>query len=133
MGDSGKSSYPLLLGGCLLPILIPVLIIIFIILNNTFSIPSIPRGELLFTSNSPNNTYTLEIYRMNGGATTSYAIRGEIINHKTRIRKKIYYKYREGAATVSWIDEYTVIINGKKLDVRKDVFDSRKEGSSKKE
>lgn len=127
--DRDKGFLPIFLGGCLIPILIPIIIIALIILNNTFSIPSFPRGELLFTSNSPHNAYILEIYRMNGGATTSYAIRGEIIDRKTGVRKKIYYQYRAGDAIVSWVNEHTVMINGKTLDVRKDIYDSRKEDS----
>lgn len=38
----------------------------------------LPKGNLISEVKSPNGTYTINAYLTNGGATTSYAIRGEL-------------------------------------------------------
>ncbi|MDF4756337.1 DUF5412 family protein, partial [Vibrio parahaemolyticus] len=85
-------------------------------------------GEEIQTIHSPNKTYTLHIYRHNGGATTSYAIRGELVANKKKFinKKYIYWNYREETATVQWLDDHTVLINKHKLNVETDTYDFRK-------
>lgn len=94
-----------------------------------FSLSGLSGGEKVESIKSPDETYTLNIYRHNGGATTSYAIRGELIanNRKFMNTKNIYWNYREETATVKWIDNHTVSINKHKLDVEKDTYDFRKD------
>ncbi|MEB2277321.1 DUF5412 domain-containing protein [Bacillus sp. ILBB4] len=46
-----------------------------------------------YSLNSPNNTYKVELYRANGGATTSYTLRGEVSNNKNKESKNIYWRY----------------------------------------
>ncbi|WP_235046456.1 DUF5412 family protein, partial [Geobacillus thermoleovorans] len=81
---TGKNSFFL---GCFITILAPVILFVLYVIYTYSTIPSFPKGEFLFASNSPNGTYTIKIYRTNGGATTSYAIRGQLIHNQTKRRK----------------------------------------------
>lgn len=87
----------------------------------------LPAGELISEVQSPGGTYTLKSYRTDGGATTSYAIRGEL-NFNTENKKpdNIYWEYRVENATVEWVDDDTVIINGFQLDVPDEKYDFRR-------
>ena len=87
---------------------------------------SLPTGEYLTEETSPDGKYTLKAYVANGGATVSYAVRGElIINESNKKVKNIYWNYREDTANITWIDNDTVVINGHSLDVPNDKFDFR--------
>ncbi|MBX9969651.1 DUF5412 family protein [Priestia aryabhattai] len=122
-----KSPKEKFLFGCLGLILIVVLIVAYLIYYFSFSMNHLPEGELIKKENSPNNTYTIELYRANGGATTSYTLRGEVINNKNKESKNIYWAYDEEKDTVSWKNNHTVTINGHTLDVEKDKYDFRRE------
>ena len=88
----------------------------------------LPEGDVLTEEISPSGDYTVKGYVSRSGATVADAVRGEVIYHKKRDKKKnIYWGYRESGADIRWIDEHTVSINGTELDVRKDVHDFRKE------
>lgn len=91
-----------------------------------FDMGRLPEGEFLAEETSPDGKYTLKAYVANGGATTSYAIRGELIfNEKNDKSKNIYWNYREEAADIFWKDNDTVVINEHALDVPNDTFDFR--------
>ena len=91
-----------------------------------FDMDSLPTGEYLTEETSPDGKYTLKAYVANGGATVSYAVRGElIINESNKKVKNIYWNYREDTANITWIDNDTVVINGHSLDVPNDKFDFR--------
>lgn len=71
-----------------------------------FDMGRLPKGELVSEVQSPNGTYTIKGYLTNGGATTSYAIRGELhFNNINEKPKNIYWNYREdkaiGSATIN--------------------------------
>jgi Family of unknown function (DUF5412) len=86
----------------------------------------LPEGEFLTEKSSPDGKYTLRAYVTNGGATTSYAVRGELVyNEKENKTKNIYWNYREETAEVIWTDKDTVVINGVSLDVPVEEFDFR--------
>lgn len=90
------------------------------------SMESLPKGEFLTEESSPDGKYTLKAYVTNGGATTSYAIRGELIfNEKKGKTKNIYWNYREEVAEISWIDNDTLLINNRTLNVPKEKYDFR--------
>lgn len=92
-----------------------------------FDMNRLPTGEYLTEETSPNGKYTLKAYVTNGGATTSYSVRGELVfNDKNNKNKNIYWNDREESANISWTDNNTVIINSHTLDVRKDKFDFRR-------
>lgn len=77
---------------------------------------------------SPDGTYSVKAYLVNGGATTSFSIRGELVYHKENKKtQNLYWNYREGAANIHWIDQKTVVINDHTLDVLKDKYDFRKQ------
>lgn len=92
-----------------------------------FDMSRLPKGELIEQKTSLNGTYTIRAYKSDGGATTSYAILGELNFNKVNKRpKNIYWNYREEKAVIEWIDDDTDIINGHELDVLKEVFDFRR-------
>ncbi|MDU1846413.1 MAG: DUF5412 domain-containing protein [Niallia nealsonii] len=87
----------------------------------------LPKGEYLTEETSPDGTYTLKAYLVNGGATTSYAIRGELVlNNKDNKTKNVYWNNNEETATIEWTDKNTVVVNGHTLHAPKDRFDYRK-------
>lgn len=86
----------------------------------------LPTGEYLTEQASPDGTYTVKTYLTNGGATTSYAVRGELYFNKENSKpKNIYWNYREETANIEWLDEQTVVINGHTLKVPKEKYDFR--------
>lgn len=89
------------------------------------SINNIPKGDYIESLNSPSGNYTLKSYKYSGGATADWTLRVEVLNNTTQATKNIYWNYHEDYAKMEWIDEETVIINGKKLNVHKDKFDFR--------
>ena len=91
-----------------------------------FDMNRLPTGEYLSEEVSPNGKYTLKAYVANGGATTSYTIRGELVfNQKKNKTKNIYWNNEEDSAEITWTDDNTVVINGQSLNVQKDRFDFR--------
>lgn len=91
-----------------------------------FDMTRLPTGEYLTEETSPDGTYTLKAYLTNGGATTSYSIRGELVfNNRNGKTKNIYWNYREETANIEWKDNDTVVINGHTLNVPKEKFDFR--------
>ena len=115
--------------GILLAGLAGIILILILVINHFFfSMANLPEGELLTESESPNGEYTVRAYVSMSGATVADAVRGEVVYHQKKDKKKnIYWNYRESTAEIDWIDEHTISINGVKLDVRKDVYDFRKE------
>lgn len=104
-----------------------MLVLLGIFLYTFFvSMESLPKGEFLVEESSPDGKFTLKAYVTNGGATTSYAVRGELVfNEKNGKTKNIYWNYREGEAEISWVDNDTVIINNHTLNVPNEKYDFR--------
>ena len=93
-----------------------------------FDMDRLPKGEYRTEEISPDGKYTLKAYVANGGATTSYSVRGELVfNKRFNKTKNIYWNYREDVANIKWTDNDTVVINGHSLDVPNDKFDFRKQ------
>ncbi|MBK0076645.1 DUF5412 domain-containing protein [Bacillus sp. S56] len=94
-----------------------------------FSMDRLPTGEKIAEKQSPDGTYTFKAYVTNGGATTSFAVRGELVfNHLEYFKtKNVYWNYREDTAKIVWKDNNTVIINGHTLNVPEDTYDFRNE------
>ncbi|WP_071461078.1 DUF5412 domain-containing protein [Bacillus massilinigeriensis] len=91
-----------------------------------YDMERLPTGEYLTEETSPDGKYTLKAYVTNGGATTSYSVRGELVfNEKSHKTKNIYWNYKEESAEISWKHNDTVVINGKILNVPHDKFDFR--------
>jgi hypothetical protein len=86
----------------------------------------LPKGEFLTEESSLDGKYTLRAYVTNGGATTAYAVRFELVyNEKEDKKRNIYWNYREETAEITWTDEDTVVINEVSLDVPDEEFDFR--------
>jgi uncharacterized protein YpmB len=86
----------------------------------------LPKGEYLTEKTSLDGKYTLKAYITNGGATTTYAIRGELVfNEKNNKTKNIYWNSGEDNAKITWTDLDTVVINNHSLDVPNDKYDYR--------
>ncbi|MGI8372371.1 DUF5412 family protein [Priestia megaterium] len=112
--------------------IILILIVCFIIWRILFApdyLPFVPKGEYVSQSTSPNGEYTVKIYQSGGGATTDFAIRGELTDNNKIFNKKknIYWNYPQETAKVKWIDNNTVNISGHKIDVKTETFDYRDE------
>jgi hypothetical protein len=91
-----------------------------------FDVNRLPTGEFLTEEISPDGIYTLKAYRSSGGATTDFAIRGELVfNKRNGKTKNIYWNYHEETANIKWIDNDTVVINGQYLNVPNEKFDYR--------
>ena len=109
-----------------LPLTLVVVILALFVYTFFISMESLPKGEFLTEESSPDGKYTLKAYVTNGGATTSYAIRGELVfNEKNGKTKNIYWNYREEIAKIYWVDHDTVIINNRTLNVPKEKYDFR--------
>ncbi|WP_405081041.1 DUF5412 domain-containing protein [Paenibacillus chitinolyticus] len=106
---------------CLIGLLIGYVIYYFF-----FSMGNLPKGELVKILDSPDKSYTINLYLVNGGATTDFSIRGELINNKSASSKNIYWAYHESRSELSWVNDHTVIINGHELNVKKDKYDWRR-------
>ncbi|MZQ83014.1 hypothetical protein GQF01_12950 [Paenibacillus sp. 5J-6] len=101
-------------------------IIIYVYYWAFINMGRLPRGEFLSEAISPDGKYTLRAYGTSGGATTSYAIRGELVlNVRDNKTKNIYWNIRENTANISWSDNDTVIINGHIIDVPNGKYDFR--------
>ena len=92
-----------------------------------FDIQRLKGQDVLQEVPSPDRTYTVTLYRNNGGATTSYSILGTVKENETGKERNVYWMYPCEEGQVQWIDDVTVIINGVELDVRKDAYDYRRD------
>jgi hypothetical protein len=91
-----------------------------------YDMDRLPKGEFLTEETSPDGAYTLKAYVTNGGATVSYAVRGELVfNEKDGKSETIYWNYREETADITWTNDDTVIINGETLNVPGETYDFR--------
>ncbi|MFS0881284.1 DUF5412 family protein [Metabacillus niabensis] len=78
-----------------------------------FDLNRLPTGEFLTEETSPDGKYTLRAYVTNGGTTTSFAVRGELVLHEENEKiKNVYWNYKEDTAKIAWLDKDTVVING---------------------
>lgn len=80
--------------------------------------------DLLQTVESPNGEYIVNTYQKNCHATTDFSVIGELCNKNNKC-KKIYNCYHEKDSFVYWIDNETVFINNKKLNIYDDKYDWR--------
>ena len=91
-----------------------------------FTLSGIDGDEKTGEYASPDGKYTVTAYLNNGGATTAYAVLCTVKEDDKDKEKNIYWNYPCEKADVVWLDETTVNINGKILDVTKDTYDFRR-------
>lgn len=80
--------------------------------------PLVVSEELLKTSHSPGQNYTIEFYLTNGGATTSFGVIGKL-DGPLGFEKVIYDDYRIDHAKIEWVNNHTISINNHVLDLKK--------------
>lgn len=102
-------------------------ILMLILILCSCSMEDLPEGELKYSSISPSGTYTVNLYLCDGGSTVDYAVRGEVITNSTNVIRNLYWEYHCEEYDVVWIDDETVIINNKELNVIEDEYDWRDE------
>lgn len=125
-GDGLMMRKPLIVWGAIL------LLFLYGIYHFQFAMYSLPEGELIYESTSPQNIYVVKLYR-SSPALSSDGIRGEVISTKTGRKRNLYweydrYLYERGIedSVISWDSDQIVIINGERLDVTKDTYDYRR-------
>lgn len=86
----------------------------------------LPAGEFIGRFDSPSGRYSLMTYRTSGDLS-DFAVRGAVKDNKNPNGppKNIYWEYPCRDAVVDWLDDDTVRIDGKVLNVRHDVYDWR--------
>ncbi len=111
----------------LLSVVLVVLCFIFMIVSvlflNHYIIPifNIANSQtnnqetFLLYSQSPDGSYDLEAYRTEPGATVDFSIRVYVIEDNQKIM--IYDVYHEYDVEIIWVDNSTVSINGKKINL----------------
>ena len=100
-----------------------VLIVALALFIHIYIIPILNIGNsqtntpetFLMASQSPDSKYNLEAYRTEPGATVDFSIRVYLIIDNRKCI--IYDEYHEYEAKINWIDNTTVSINGKTLDI----------------
>ena len=85
----------------------------------------LPEGELMETSCSPEGTYTVNSFLVSGNATVAFSVRCEVVENSSGEKRNIYWQYRCESADIKWIDDTTVEINGRQLNVLTDSYDWR--------
>ena len=90
-----------------------------------YDIQRLKGQELIQEVSSPNGTYTVTAYLNSGGATTDYAVLCSVKSNDRNKEKNIYWKYHCEDASIVWLDDCTVRINGVELNVKKDMYDYR--------
>lgn len=103
--------------------IVALLIGVLILFNSIFS----PDKELISTTESIDGRYKVEAYRINGGATTDYAVRCYLKGDKILGKKLIYNDYHVDSASLIWIDNDTIWINGHEIDLPDEKYDFRED------
>ncbi|WML46734.1 DUF5412 family protein [Neobacillus sp. PS3-34] len=116
----------LIFGVILIPIILIILLVCLYRYYAYYPLQKInPKGEELAAhSISPNRQYDVKVYRSSGGATVSWTLRGVVHNNKNDKTRIIYWNEGE-KAQINWVNNTTVIINGKKINVIKGSYDYR--------
>ena len=73
------------------------------------------QETFLMSSQSPDGQYVLEAYRTEPGATVDFSIK--VYETNGNRKALIYNAYHEYEVEIVWIDNSTVTINGKTLDL----------------
>lgn len=88
--------------------LLPALMFIFLMAGSS-------EDELLLTAASPQGTHTLEVHRLNPGATEPFSIR--VFRVEEGRQKRIYMVRGQEEAEIVWLSENVAAIGGLVLDL----------------
>lgn len=92
-----------------------------------FGMKYLPEGEIIETVYSPDGTYKINSFLVSGNATVAFCVRCEVVENSSGEKRNIYWEYRCESADIVWIDNTTVEINGRRLNVLVDSYDWRAE------
>ncbi len=114
----------------ILCLLISVFNVIFVIKDNFRNdISVLPEGKFLYSSMSPDGEITVSVYRADSNICS--AIRAETVRIDqggNKIKRNIFWQTESDTVIVGWMDNQTVSINEKLINVYSDDFyDSRNE------
>lgn len=84
-----------------------------------FSLKNVPKGNIVQSVESPDGSYTLNIF-VSQNTLSSDAARGELVNEKTLVKKTIYWNYPDSSPAVKWINRNTVKIGNQTLHLDTD-------------
>ena len=103
------------------------------------SMASLPHGEFIGESTSPQGTYTVRLYYTDP-ALSSGGTRGELIINDTNRKRNLYWEYNRylfeerfvlgsdiTGKDIEWEDDDTVIINGVRLNLPNETYDWRRD------
>ncbi len=85
----------------------------------------LPQGYPGQTLQSPNGDFEAQVYHMSGFLDYK-DIRVDVVNNQTGKKKMIYYDFVDKALDIMWVEDYTLKIEDKTLNVVSDKFDYRK-------
>ena len=115
--------------GIVLLIIASISILLFISLvgygvyYTNFSMATLPKGDLVTESTSPDGTYTIKAYSFQGGD----ALRCELIfNKKNKKAKNIYWNDKEYSVSIIWNNNEIVTINNHPIKLPNGKFDFRR-------
>lgn len=111
----------------IMAVTVAVNVTFFAIDNFSNSMDDLPKGKFLFStmSTDPQQSYTVQLYRVSDEDGPGDAIRAVRINNSTGEQKNFYWVVGETNATVTWDSEFVIIINDRKIDIRTQVYDWR--------
>ena len=97
-----------------------------------YTIEDLPEGQFLYSSMSPDNTRSAEVYRIDTprGSAVRVEVRSFNFSDKENVvseEKNIYWAVNKSIVTVGWEDNNIVTVDTKSIDVSKgETYDSRK-------
>lgn len=97
-----------------------------------YTMEDLPEGQFLYSSMSPDNTRSAEVYRIDTPKGTAVRVELRTFNFSDKINvvsqeKNVYWEINKSVVTVGWEDNNIVNIDSKSLDVSTgETYDSRK-------
>ena len=91
------------------------------------SMDHLPEGELIDTVYAPDKTRRINAFLVSGNATVDFCVRCEVEEILSGKKRNIYWAYHCQTADIEWINNTTVTINSKPLNVITDRYDWRTE------
>ncbi|WCN36507.1 DUF5412 family protein [Aneurinibacillus uraniidurans] len=96
------------------------------IYNLFFNLQTVPRGDLLRATTSPDGRYVLKTYVCDDDPLSANAARGELVDTKQHTKKTIYWNYYDNNPYVEWVNHNVVVIGNQTLHIdTNEVYDWR--------
>lgn len=108
----------------LITLIIIIVVIVLVGVHSFFCMRHLPKGELLNSYISPSGKYVVNAYICEGNATNGESIRCEAVTEQGV--RNIYWQYKESCVDCVWISDDVIRINGREINVKKDVYDWRR-------